>query len=96
MPAGAGKARTGKAGACGLRSAEASRSWRPCTNAASSSIEFWTLVTASAREYSLGSTRRASSVARASSGTASKSGHFPFGNYAGYLSLAFAGHPRHR
>jgi len=42
-------------------------------------MEFCTFTTASAREYCDGSTRRASSVARLSGGTATRSGHFPFG-----------------
>ena len=42
-------------------------------------MEFCTLATASAREYCAGSTRRASSVARLCSGTASNNGHCRFG-----------------
>ena len=43
--------------------------------------------TASAREYCAGSTRRASSVDKAWSGTARSRGHFPFGLDADYLDL---------
>ena len=73
-------------------SAEASRSRRPCTNAASNNMEFWTLVTASAREYSDGK-----HAARFFGGErfvwdSQQQRPIPFRNHGGDLGVAVARH----